>query len=151
MKRLILATASILALGAAGAGGALAAGSTAPGSTAPGSTSSMPAAPMNSASPQASAAPSKDQIELAQRQLRSQGLYPGPVDGVIGPQTEQALGEYQQKHGLTETARLDSDTMRSLIGGDGQGSSMPPSRPLTAPAPAAPGASGLGESGSISR
>ena len=106
---------------------------------------------MNSASLPTSATPSKDQIELAQRRLQSQGLYQGPVDGVIGPQTEQALGQYQQKHGLTETARLDSDTMRSLIGGDGQGSSTPPSRPLTAPAPAAPGASGLGGSGSMSR
>ena len=44
----------------------------------------------------------------------------------MGPETSQALRRYQQKNGLQTTARLDQDTLSSVLGaGVGQGSSMP--------------------------
>ena len=53
-------------------------------------------------------------IRTAQRQLKERGYYAGPVDGVIGPATENALRAYQRDRGLKVTGRLDSPTVRSL-------------------------------------
>jgi hypothetical protein len=39
---------------------------------------------------------------------------PAPLDGVLGPATENALRAYQRDRGLTVTGRLDSPTVRSL-------------------------------------
>lgn len=46
----------------------------------------------------------------AQKKLKKAGYYNGPVDGIAGPQTRDAIIEYQRKEGLTVTGRLDSDT-----------------------------------------
>src|SRR5262245_39058215 len=53
-------------------------------------------------------------VRTAQRQLKERGYYAGPVDGVIGPATENALRAYQRDRGLKVTGRLDSPTVRSL-------------------------------------
>jgi sporulation protein YlmC with PRC-barrel domain len=53
-------------------------------------------------------------IRAAQRQLKERGYYAGPVDGVIGPATEDALRAYQRDRGLKVTGRLDAPTVRSL-------------------------------------
>ena len=53
-------------------------------------------------------------IRTAQRQLKDRGYYAGPVDGVLGAATENALRAYQRDRGLTVTGRLDSPTVRSL-------------------------------------
>ena len=66
------------------------------------------------------------EIKGAQEQLRDQGLYHGKIDGVLGPETKQALQQSQQKNGLPVTATLDQQTMDKLSGA-GQGSSMQPS------------------------
>jgi len=58
-------------------------------------------------------APAVD-VRTAQRQLKERGYYTGPVDGVIGPATENALRAYQRDRGLKVTGRLDSPTVRSL-------------------------------------
>src|SRR5262245_6737879 len=47
-------------------------------------------------------------VRTAQRQLKERGYYTGPVDGVIGPATENALRAYQRDRGLKVTGRLDS-------------------------------------------
>lgn len=66
------------------------------------------------------------EIRQAQEKLHSEGLYQGKIDGRMGPETQQALREYQQKNGLQATAQLDQETMNHLLGpGAGQGSSMP--------------------------
>jgi peptidoglycan hydrolase-like protein with peptidoglycan-binding domain len=57
---------------------------------------------------------SADSVRQAQQDLTAQGLYKGPIDGVIGPETQQALRQYQKDHNLTQTATLDSETLRSL-------------------------------------
>jgi peptidoglycan hydrolase-like protein with peptidoglycan-binding domain len=70
----------------------------------------------------------KDDIRWAQVELRDRGLYRGSLDGIIGPQTKHALGEFQKNSGLTRTASLDAQTWDALTGDSGvaQGSSMPP-------------------------
>jgi len=72
---------------------------------------------------------SKDDIRWAQAELHYSGLYNGSLDGVMGPETKQALAEFQEDNGLKRTARLDQRTADALIGdigGIGQGSSLPP-------------------------
>jgi peptidoglycan hydrolase-like protein with peptidoglycan-binding domain len=70
---------------------------------------------------------SKDGIREAQLELRHSGLYNGSLDGVIGPQTKQALVWFQKENGLEPTATLDAHTMVAMFGniGPSQGSSMP--------------------------
>jgi peptidoglycan hydrolase-like protein with peptidoglycan-binding domain len=73
---------------------------------------------------------SKDDIRWAQVELHMRGLYNGSLDGVAGPETNRAILRFQQNNGLDRTARLDQETADVLIGdtGIGEGSSMPPTR-----------------------
>jgi peptidoglycan hydrolase-like protein with peptidoglycan-binding domain len=88
----------------------------------------MPAASGPSQHPRAVANLSKDGIREAQLELRHSGLYNGSLDGVIGPQTRQALVRFQKENGLEQTATLDAHTIVMMFGniGPSQGSSMPP-------------------------
>ena len=74
---------------------------------------------------------SKDDVRWAQVELRNLGLYNDSLDGVIGPETKQALAAFQKANGLKQTATLDQPTADALIGdtGIGQGSSVPPKAP----------------------
>jgi peptidoglycan hydrolase-like protein with peptidoglycan-binding domain len=69
----------------------------------------------------------KDDIRWAQLELRYRGLYKGSLDGVLGPETRQALAQFQKNNGLDQTASLDAQTWETLTGNPdiGQGSSMP--------------------------
>ena len=85
--------------------------------------------PPNSGSsqhPQPAASVSKDDIREAQLELRHSGLYNGSIDGVIGPQTKQALLRFQRDNGLEQTATLDGLTLVAMFGniGASQGSGM---------------------------
>ena len=53
-------------------------------------------------------------IRQAQEALKSQGHDPGPIDGVMGPQTRQALRAFQSSKGLKQTGMLDSETKQKL-------------------------------------
>ncbi len=68
----------------------------------------------------------KDSIRWAQVELRYQGLYHGSLDGILGPETRQALAQFQKGNGLGRTGSLDAQTWQALIPdpGVGQGSSM---------------------------
>lgn len=63
--------------------------------------------------PYPSALPAMD-VSTAQQELKNRGYYPGPVDGVLGPNTQRALLDYQRDQRLKMTGRLDSSTVRSL-------------------------------------
>jgi peptidoglycan hydrolase-like protein with peptidoglycan-binding domain len=68
-------------------------------------------------------------VRDAQLKLQRDGFYNGPIDGIVGPETERALTAYQRRHGLQETASLDDATLRrmNLAGGTAaSGSSTPP-------------------------
>ena len=126
MRNLILATASAIVLGMGGVGMTQAAE---PSSVPPVPGSDRPAMSATSHSSQTAATPSQAEIQQAQQQLRARGLYNGPIDGTLGAETRRAIGQFQKKNGLTETANLDQATMHSLLGnsGPGAGSTMPPS------------------------
>jgi peptidoglycan hydrolase-like protein with peptidoglycan-binding domain len=57
---------------------------------------------------------SKEQIRLVQERLKQAGFDPGPVDGVLGTKTREALQKYQASHGLSKTGTLDEKTLGSL-------------------------------------
>jgi hypothetical protein len=124
LGKLILATASVLviefgatAIGHAGDVRELALNSSWEG----------PASSGSSQHPQLVANLSKDDIRQAQLELRHAGLYSGSLDGVIGPQTKQALVQLQKDNGLEQTGTLDGRTMVMMFGniGTSEGSSMP--------------------------
>jgi peptidoglycan hydrolase-like protein with peptidoglycan-binding domain len=55
-----------------------------------------------------------DQVKRAQESLKAEGWDPGPVDGVVGPRTRQALRAYQARAGLPQTGVLDATTFQRL-------------------------------------
>lgn len=56
-----------------------------------------------------------DGVSGAQARLQNLGYNPGPVDGVLGPQTESALRRFQREHGLAVTGELDATTKGALV------------------------------------
>jgi hypothetical protein len=50
----------------------------------------------------------------AQARLQNLGYDPGPIDGLLGPRTGNALRRFQQEHGLSTTGKLDSKTRELL-------------------------------------
>jgi peptidoglycan hydrolase-like protein with peptidoglycan-binding domain len=136
IRRLVLGTASVLALGIAGAALDF----------------SADAGDISSAQPEPShhwlsaANLSKDDIRWAQVELRMRGLYNGSLDGLVGPETKQALLQFQQSNRLEPTARLDQETADALIGDTGvsQGSSMPSKHAGAEPMTTSSGSSDFG-------
>ena len=58
-------------------------------------------------------------VRDAQSELQGEGLYRGPLDGVLGPETKQAIAAYQAREGLQQTATLDQDTVERMNLGPG--------------------------------
>jgi peptidoglycan hydrolase-like protein with peptidoglycan-binding domain len=129
MRRLLVTTASVIALGLGTAGLASAQQSnqaTLSGSSTPATASTQTKTPHKMAmSTHRTMRMSSTDIRQAQTQLRTDHLYQGRIDGRIGPATRTAIRRFQQQNHLPVTARLDSRTMSSLSGGTmGQGSSQ---------------------------
>ena len=53
-------------------------------------------------------------VSSVQSDLAAQGYNPGPADGIPGPQTEQAIAQYQQDNGMPATGQIDSTLLDSL-------------------------------------
>jgi hypothetical protein len=53
-------------------------------------------------------------VTAAQTQLSEQGYYGGPIDGLFGPTTRDAVASYQAKQNLTVSGSLTPDTLRAL-------------------------------------
>ena len=53
-------------------------------------------------------------VEATQEELAQQGYYNGPVDGIFGPTTRDAVANYQIANQLNVTGSLSPDTMQSL-------------------------------------
>ena len=53
-------------------------------------------------------------VEATQEQLAQLGYYNGPVDGIFGPTTRDAVAKYQIANQLNVTGSLSPDTMQSL-------------------------------------
>ena len=125
MRKLILGTASVLALGIGGVALDYVADAD---DAVPNAERNMPSQPGTSQHWINAANLSKDDIRWAQVELHYLGLYNDSLDGVAGPETKRALAEFQKTNGLKQTATLDQQTADALIGnaGIGQGSSVPP-------------------------
>jgi peptidoglycan hydrolase-like protein with peptidoglycan-binding domain len=132
IKRLLLAT-SVAAFTASGAAFAADDGMSKSGAAAGTmSSSSGTSAPSGAATTQAN-------ISQAQTALKEKGLYKGPVDGQLGPETRHAISLFQRQNGLKQTAQLDARTMRELSGGGarsgtGRNPAGTPNMPMGAPA-----------------
>lgn len=61
-----------------------------------------------------SAKPFDQIVADVQSVLQEQGLYKGEIDGLVGPQTQEALAAYQTASGLEPTAAIDRPTLESL-------------------------------------
>jgi len=124
IRKLILGTASVLALGIGGA--ALDFGAAA--DDVPNASRTTPSLLQNSHHWIDAGNLSKDDIRWAQVELHYKGLYGGSLDGVMGPETKRALAAFQKSNGIERTATLDQETADALVGtpGLGQGSSPPP-------------------------
>jgi peptidoglycan hydrolase-like protein with peptidoglycan-binding domain len=53
-------------------------------------------------------------VRQVQEALKDKGHDPGPIDGVMGSQTKQALRDFQKANGLKQTGTLDSQTKEKL-------------------------------------
>jgi peptidoglycan hydrolase-like protein with peptidoglycan-binding domain len=60
-------------------------------------------------------------VRQVQQHLQQRGLYNGAIDGIYGPETRQAVENFQQQHGLPQTATLDDATLNQLTGGQTEG------------------------------
>lgn len=117
-RTLILAGASAMALSLAGNGIALAAATTQDNTNHQTWSGAKPEHAQQSSQQGANgmnttkgeAGVSRDQIKQAQQKLQSDGLYNGKVDGRAGPETQQALKQFQQKNQLQQTGQLDQQT-----------------------------------------
>ncbi len=64
-------------------------------------------------------------VSEVQESLRDKGYYHGQVDGVLGPQTREAIRQYQKSENLPVTGRLDGETAGTLgVGPESVGGSF---------------------------
>lgn len=118
------------------AGGAFAAGDQA--ATTSGSTPSDRAATSSQqqsaqATSTTSAEPSNPTlVRSAQQALKQKGYDVGSIDGQLGPSTEGALRQFQQKEGLPQSGNLDQETLSKLGVNENQ-SSMPSQGSMQSP------------------
>jgi peptidoglycan hydrolase-like protein with peptidoglycan-binding domain len=109
MRNLMLATASAIVLGMAGAGIGHAAEQYSSPTNTPGSAMQMPS----------TMTASELLIRAAQQQLKFSGLYNGSVDGKMSSETQGAFRQFQQQHGLPQSGTLDERTYTALQGDSG--------------------------------
>jgi hypothetical protein len=75
------------------------------------------------AQPSVPMAVSPQLVRSVQDTLKAKGIDPGPVDGIWGPRTHQALREFQDRQGIERTGQLDAGTLAALdVAGDGAAS-----------------------------
>jgi peptidoglycan hydrolase-like protein with peptidoglycan-binding domain len=59
-------------------------------------------------------------VRNVQKELKSEGIDPGPVDGIWGPKTSQGVRQFQKAQGLEETGQLNGRTLSALGVAGGQ-------------------------------
>jgi peptidoglycan hydrolase-like protein with peptidoglycan-binding domain len=129
IRKLVVGTASVIALGIAGdiASNALDYAADVGGTA---TAASMQAGAQTSQSVltgDAFRAFRTDDIRWAQVELHDRQLYNGSLDGILGPETKRALSRFQKLNGLGQTASLDARTWEALTGNSaiGEGSTTP--------------------------
>ena len=59
---------------------------------------------------------SPERILKVQQALQRKGFNPGPIDGVLGPMTREAIRSYQDRYGIPATGEIDNQTLYALGG-----------------------------------
>lgn len=82
----------------------------------------QPAQPQASAAQGATTPTATDPqlVRKVQQELKAEGINPGPIDGIWGPKTSQAVQQFQQKRGLQASGQLDARTLSALGVAGGQ-------------------------------
>ncbi|SER20385.1 Peptidoglycan-binding (PGRP) domain of peptidoglycan hydrolases-containing protein [Faunimonas pinastri] len=110
-----------------------------------GHAASVASAPARTSAPATTAPAQPDaMVELVQRALAKSGAYTGPTDGLYGPATRAAIGDFQKKSGFVVTGVATPDLLVAIQNARGQIASVAPApasptTAQTAPAPAATG------------
>lgn len=72
----------------------------------------------------------KQCVKELQRQLHTRGMYMGKMDGIPGPQTRQAVMDFQSQQGVKATGMIDDQVLSALGVSSGRGGAqMQPSQP----------------------
>jgi peptidoglycan hydrolase-like protein with peptidoglycan-binding domain len=121
MRTLLLSTVAVLAIAAAMPASAQQSRSNQP------STAQQPSAAQQNMQEQNL---SKDEIQQVQQALDQKGFKSGQADGVLGPETKNAIKEFQQKQGWNATGELDNQTL-SALGVSTNGQNATGQRPST--------------------
>jgi len=66
-----------------------------------------------------------DETIGVQERLQNLGFYEGELDGVIGPETKEAIASFQKATGLNETGELDDATQQKLFSWQDQEHEIP--------------------------
>jgi peptidoglycan hydrolase-like protein with peptidoglycan-binding domain len=66
-------------------------------------------------SPKPTPPPSDPAIRQIQGVLQERGYDPGPLDGVLGKKTREALRRFQKDHHLAVTGEINADTKNTLL------------------------------------
>lgn len=66
-------------------------------------------------SPKPTPPPSDPATRQIQGVLQERGYDPGPLDGVLGKKTREALRRFQKDHHLAETGEITADTKDALL------------------------------------
>lgn len=57
---------------------------------------------------------SADAIRVVQRALRDRAMNPGPLDGIVGPKTAEAIRQFQEHFGMPPSGTIDNQLLLSL-------------------------------------
>jgi len=73
------------------------------------------------------------QVRQVQQALKDKGHDPGQIDGIMGPETKEALQSFQQAQGISGSGELDQQTLAALgVQGDSLASNTSGSQPSSA-------------------
>ncbi|MDP4014990.1 MAG: peptidoglycan-binding domain-containing protein [Candidatus Nanopelagicales bacterium] len=92
--------------------------------------------PSPSPTPSPTPSPSNTTVEFnkaIQGELADVGCYPGGIDGVIGPETDKAIRDFQQAAGLPVTGELDAQTDKALKNAATKGERVCKAKPSPSP------------------
>ncbi len=56
----------------------------------------------------------REAIRIVQLGLRNKGINPGPIDGVAGPHTREAVRAFQTRYGMKPSGELDNQLLFAL-------------------------------------
>ncbi len=79
------------------------------GQTTPPQTQAAPDKPNDPLPP-----PAPEEVRVVQQMLVRDGFHIAHTDGILGPDTRDALRQFQQREGMLTTGRLDAATLAAL-------------------------------------